>query len=292
MGFVLGVPLVLTAIGAVPSATTLDTVRDVLLSPDDGTLVIGMAAVVAWGAWAVMTLSLVVEALAKLRGVRAPKLPGLSMPQVAAGQLIAVASLLFAGTAVAAPVLAPATAQAMASCHMSPRWHRLPSRSCPSALPWSVAAAPTVKAKPAEPAETRPHVVKRGESLWSIARDQLGDGTRYLELVDLNAEVLGGHPDFIAPGLELLLPVDPGGKDDDPETRIVEPGETLSEIALEEYDDATRYPEIFQASRKTVQPDGHRLTEPDLIRPGWKLTIPERRQQACEVRGHRGGARA
>ena len=73
----------------------------------------------------------------------------------------------------------------------------------------------------------------------------------------------------------LLLPVDPGGgKDDDPETRIVEPGETLSEIALEEYDDATRYPEIFQASRKTVQPDGHRLTEPDLIRPGWKLTIP------------------
>src|SRR5680860_275323 len=86
--FVLGVPLVLTVIGAVPSSTTLSTVREVLLSPDDGTLALGMAAVVAWGAWAVMTVSLVVEVLAKLRGVRAPKLPGLAMPQVAAGQVI------------------------------------------------------------------------------------------------------------------------------------------------------------------------------------------------------------
>jgi hypothetical protein len=278
VGFVLGVPLVLTAIGAVPSATTLDTVRDVLLSPDDGTLVIAMAAVVAWGAWAVMTLSLVVETLAKLRGVRAPKLPGLSMPQIAAGQLIAVVSLLFTGTAMAAPVLAPATAHAMtATPHeaaVAPHTFQVVPRRAP-VQHTALAAAPTGKAKPAEPAQNRLHVVKRGESLWSIARDQLDDGTRYLELVDLNAEVLGGHPDFIAPGLELLLPVDPGEvKQDHPHTRVVEPGETLSEIALEEYDDATRYPGIFEASRHTVQPDGHRLTGPDLILPGWKLTIP------------------
>ena len=143
VGFVLGVPLVLTAIGAVPSATTLDRVRDVLLSPDDGTLVIGMAAVVAWGAWAVMTLSLVVETLARLRGVRAPKLPGLSMPQVAAGQLIAVASLLFAGTAMVAPVLAPATAHAMtATPHEAAVAPLVPSRSCPSELPWSTPSWP------------------------------------------------------------------------------------------------------------------------------------------------------
>jgi nucleoid-associated protein YgaU len=270
--FVLGVPLVLAAIGAVPSSTTLSTVREVLFSPDDGTLVLGMAAVVAWGAWAVMTVSLVIEALAKLRGVRAPQLPGLAMPQVAAGQLIAVASLLFAGTSVAAPVLQPATAPAVAIVPQSPVEAPLALQVVPQRAAVEVASMPSVKAKPAKPVETRLHVVKRGESLWSIARDQLGDGTRYVELVDLNAEILGGQPDFITPGLELLLPVDSG--EDHPHTRVVEPGETLSEIALEEYDDATRYPAIFQASRETVQPDGHRLTEPDLIRPGWKLTIP------------------
>jgi nucleoid-associated protein YgaU len=279
VGFVVGVPLVLTAIGAVPSATTLNTVRDVLFSPDDGTLVIGMAAVVAWGAWAIMTVSLVVEAVAALRGVRAPKLPGLSMTQVAAGQLIAVASLLFAGTSMAAPGVAPATAHA--AVQVVPRetvTAPLAVEVVPERAPvehTAVATAPTVKAKPAKPPETRLHVVRRGESLWSIARDQLGEGTRYVELVDLNSDVLGGHPDFITPGLELLLPVDPDQpKTDGPHTRIVEPGDTLSEIALDEYADATRYPEIVKASHDTVQPDGDRLTDPDLIRPGWKFTIP------------------
>jgi LysM repeat protein len=279
MCFVAGVPLVLTAIGAVPSATTLDTIRDVLFRPDDGTLVIGMAAVVAWGAWAVLTISLLVEAIAALRGIRAPKLPGLSMPQVAAGQLIAVASLLFAGASVAAPAMAPAAA-AHVAVQVEPRdtvTAPMVARFVPERAPAgrTAVAAPTPKDEAAAAAETRLHVVKRGESLWSIARDQLGDGTRYVELVDLNAEVLDGHPDFILPGLELRLPIDRDQpKDDATHTRVVDPGDTLSEIAAEQYDDATRYPEIVQASRDTLQPDGDRLTDPDLIHPGWTLTIP------------------
>jgi nucleoid-associated protein YgaU len=279
--FVIGVPLVLTAIGAVPSTTTPGTVREVLLSPDDGTLVVGMAAVVAWGAWAVMTMSLAVETMTKLRGARAPRLPGLAMPQVAASQLIAVASLLFVGASATGPMLVPATAQAGALAATSAREVTAPLavKVAPDRAlvehP-AMAAAPTVEVERVKRVETRRHIVKRGESLWSIARDQLGDGTRYVELVELNADVLGGQPDFLLSGLELRLPVDPDRPNDDAaQTRVVEPGDTLSGIALEEYDDATRYPEIFDASRDTVQPDGDRLSDPDLIRPGWKLSIPD-----------------
>ena len=53
-------------------------------------------------------------------------------------------------------------------------------------------------------------------------------------------------------------------------------GDTLSEIALDELGDGHAYPRIFKASKATIQPDGRKLTDPDLIIPGWKLTIPNR----------------
>ena len=123
----------------------------------------------------------------------------------------------------------------------------------------------------AEP-ETERYTVKRGDSLWKIAEDRLGDGTRYVELVALNEAVLDGRPDFLLPGTVLKVPIA-----DDCVRRtsyVVQPGDTLSEIAEDELGDADAYPSIFEASRDTVQPNGAHLTDPDLILPGWKLTIP------------------
>jgi len=57
-------------------------------------------------------------------------------------------------------------------------------------------------------------------------------------------------------------------------TYTVKPGDTLSEIALDKLGDGHAYPRIFNASKATKQPDGRHLTDPDLIIPGWKLTIP------------------
>lgn len=55
---------------------------------------------------------------------------------------------------------------------------------------------------------------------------------------------------------------------------VVEPGDTLWGIAEEELGDGTKYPEVYEASRDTEQPGGARLTDPDLIYPGWTVTVP------------------
>src|SRR6478609_2870928 len=58
------------------------------------------------------------------------------------------------------------------------------------------------------------------------------------------------------------------------ERYTVKRGDSLWEIAEERLGDADAYPSIFRASRDTVQPNGAHLSDPDLILPGWKLTIP------------------
>ena len=119
--------------------------------------------------------------------------------------------------------------------------------------------------------QTERYTVKRGDSLWKIAEERLGDGTRYVELVALNEPVLDGRPDFLLPGTVLKVPVadDPSGG-----SYVVQPGDTLSEISEDQLGDADAYPSIVRASRDTVQPNGAHLSDPDLILPGWKLTIP------------------
>jgi LysM repeat protein len=59
-----------------------------------------------------------------------------------------------------------------------------------------------------------------------------------------------------------------------PRTYTVKKGDTLSEIALEQTGHAWNYPKLFRASTHTVQPGGRRLTDPDEIDIGWKITIP------------------
>ena len=269
IGVVAAVPAALLRVGVdlIPSELpTLGQVWTALRSPDDGTLVLQAVTLVAWLAWVVLSVTIVLEVVARLRGVRAPRIPGLHVPQLAARQLVSAAALLF----VAVPSVGMTAAGAVPA-HAAAAHH---------AVEAPVVTEPRqVDTGPASAVEsytyTYTYTVRPGDSLSAIARDQLGDADRWPELVDLNP-VVADDPDLIYTGTVLLLPalVARPAPVTTTRTYTVRPGDTLSSVAARELGAAERYPEIFEASKNTVQPNGRQVTDPDMIDVGQVLTIP------------------
>ena len=286
LGIVAGLPLVLLAIGANPipgALPSLETVKSALSSQDDGTLALGFIKVVAWAAWASLTLSIFLELISRVRGIRAPRMPGLRLPQSAARGLVSTAILLFiavpisthgAPVAAAAPVPA-AMAPAVISTPNPAGGHNqrisTPTAGHSTAPPAAERSTPTAETPPA----TLTHTVQRGETLWSIASDHLGAGDKYPQIAALNTEVLGHRPGFLKTGWVLNLPVGDQRDQRRQHSVTVHSGDTLSEIAQDELGDPARYPEIFKASQATTQPGGAHISDPNVIDVGWSLTVPE-----------------
>ncbi|MEU0265157.1 LysM peptidoglycan-binding domain-containing protein [Nocardioides sp. NPDC006303] len=260
LALLVGAPAVLLLLGAVPTLEGL-TWRD-LLRQDDGALALQAVTAAAWIAWAWLAVTILLEVTARLRSTRTPRLPGL--PQTTATRLVGTAALLFIAVPAAAPTLTPARAAATPPIPETP-----PQPATTQVVITPAQAAPELD----QPSSTVPYTVKRGDSLWRIAETYLGAGTRFTEIIDLNPDALGGHADFLPIGLVLRLPA-PAPQDTDDEMYVVRPGDTIAEIAATELNDPDRYPEIFEASRITTQAGGAHLTDPDVIQPGWTLTIP------------------
>ncbi|GEN78988.1 LysM peptidoglycan-binding domain-containing protein [Actinotalea fermentans] len=296
-GFVIGVPIALAAVAPIrvpSSAPSFEGVIDALSRPDDGNLLIDTLTVIAWLAWAAFAVPLVIELIAALRGVPTPRLPLLGPAQRLAAGLVATAGLLMTApvaTASAAAAGDPPVVSAMPRVHVqTPDRAQAPENSSPDAD----------GANPARPASvtatTTPSVtVVRGDTLWDLAERHLGSGHRYTEIRDLN---LGRpQPDgraltdahWIYPGWHLLLPADAVDAAAQPVLTpapseaaeraaadyTVVPGDTLWGISAEQLGDPQRYPEIVDLNRGRPQPDGGTLEDPDLIRPGWTLRLPE-----------------
>lgn len=263
-----GLPWLLLQVGfgTLPTITSWADLADVLLSRDDGTLALTVIKGIGWLTWALLAGLIVLEIVARARGVQPRDLPGLRLPQIAARHLVAAAAALFVAlpaptlSAFADPLPIPTVAASQTVVPTATR-----------------AEAPAAEDEPAAPVPTRQHTVKRGESLWSIADAELGNGRRYSEIAALNARLLAGKSDdFLRPGWVLTLPVDAHATPNNAaETYTVRKGDTLSEIALDHLDDAHAYPRIFEASRTISQPDGQHLADPDVIDVGWTLVIPK-----------------
>jgi nucleoid-associated protein YgaU len=54
----------------------------------------------------------------------------------------------------------------------------------------------------------RTYTVAEGDSLFDIARNELGKASRWVEIYDLNADVLGKDIDNLTPGTRIVLPDD------------------------------------------------------------------------------------
>ena len=56
------------------------------------------------------------------------------------------------------------------------------------------------------PAGSRVYVVEEGDTLFDIARYELGKASRWAEIYDLNRQALGEDMDYLRPGTQLILP--------------------------------------------------------------------------------------
>jgi len=137
------------------------------------------------------------------------------------------------------------------------------------------------------------YVVPAGDgagTYWDLAATWLGSGERWPEIWRLNEGrqqadgAVMSSPRLLRPGWTVLLPEPhhPNGAPSGPATArtpiaaaaevTVHPGDTLSQITADH--SQGDWHRTWDANAGRREPDGARFTNPDLIRPGWQLTVP------------------
>ena len=249
-------------------------------------LLIDLLAVIVWLAWAQFTVSVLVEFGAAVRhvqsSIRIPLVPRSS--QHLAHTLVGAALLL--GTAAAAltsPVHALATTSAqpvatVATVHSEATAHRTAGTPQAGALSGH-------RTRTATPAHTVSYIIpgdgSGADTYWDIAEARLGGGEHWQQIWDLNrgrtqpdGEVMN-NPGLLKPGWTVLLPAtatSPAADETHVEDVTVHGGDTLSGIAQAQ--GVSDWHRVWEVSKDKAEPSGQRLTDPDLIRPGWTVEIP------------------
>jgi len=192
--------------------------------------ILRVLSVIVWAAWLQLAVCVLVEVRAAIRGVGLPaRVPLSGRTQDVAHWLVTAAVLLFsAGTAIspvllprgAAPTLAPHAAVAAA-------WPVRAATAQPASTDRPASQVTYTRALTPGPARkvyiVQPPKSRHHDSLWEIAQRHLGDGRRYQEIFEMNADRI--QPDgatltiasLIRPGWILDMPPDADG----PGIRIV-----------------------------------------------------------------------
>ncbi|GIH52343.1 DNA-binding transcriptional activator of the SARP family [Microbispora rosea] len=266
-GLLAGIPAILLTFFWPVDLPTLDD----LATPAEPVVIKTLLLATVWTCWALFAGAVIVELVATARARRGR----VHMPfQRLAAYLITTITMATTAPVAASRGTIPAAAVVVA----------------PAALPsHQLTAAEPKTSEPAKPYAT--YVVQPRDTLWTIADKQLGDPMRYREIVTLNQgrTMDDGQTftrgDWLRPGWTLRLPDDAARKEprSPQRTHTVRPGESLWEIAEQHLGDGKRYKEIFRLNRDRPQPDGARLTDPDVLVSGWHLVLPEREQNASKA---------
>ncbi|MGB8022639.1 MAG: LysM peptidoglycan-binding domain-containing protein [Candidatus Nanopelagicales bacterium] len=286
---VLGVPAMLIWLGTALPLDAQVLRPGALLHADDGRLLLLVILGIAWIGWAATALSLATEAWSVVRHVPTPRLAGLALPQRAAASLISALVIGIGSGASFGPVAAD-TLRAEVDLRDVVATASAPVPQPASGSPRGVHGEPPERSEAASSgalprgAVTQPPAptitTQRHDTLWLLAEQLLGRGERFTEIVDLNLGITQpdgrslGRDGRLYPGWTLILPSDARVDSSRPDRHAVAAGDTLWKIAQEELGDPTLYRELFEANEGDLQPDGRRLTDPDLIRPGWVLEVP------------------
>ena len=207
IGVLAGIPWALLHYAGNPiphSMPTMDAVKHTLTSPMTPQLFLKALSVIGWYLWLVLAASFLVELVYATRQVNAPHIPTLGPTQALAAALITAIGI----TALlrVAPV------------------HAADTSSAPAPSGGRVAA-------------TAPLVAGSGLS--------------------------GAHHSFgstRSAGLSESV-------------HTVRPGESLYSIAAQDLGNGDDWPQLYTLNQGVVQADGDKLTNPDLIRPDWKIRI-------------------
>lgn len=302
IALLVGVPLLLMTWVGWPLPTSipsLDAIDQAARSGISDEVVVNTLAVIAWVAWAQLTLALVVETVALARGRQPIHLPVLPGFQVTAARLVAgilmIASTMGPARAHAATPPIPVVAEAPAESAGPADPVGFPNLDHTGSPLTTEPAAPTAPT----PAVDYPTVtVKRHDTYWAIAERTLGDGLRWREILDLNVgrtlpdgTTITAGDDTLHTGWVLLLPADATGDpapsksaptaEDDMSTVVVEQGDNLWTIAEDRLEaDLGREAadtEVAPYWRDVIDANEDRFVQPgnaDLIHPGQDLVLP------------------
>ncbi len=258
-----------------PDHVSWSSLWDTLSAPDDGTVLAGLLALIAWAAWLVFALSVVVELVSALTRRRLRiRLPGLGGPQrLAAGLIVAIIGL--SSTAQIGHAVPPAAERAAtagpASAARSAPLSFVPTDTVaelrPATSKTTTGTRAVSAAAPASDPGAHRHTVRAGDDLWSLAERFYGNGRDWRRIAEANRRVLSGGPDRLVPGMVLAVPdVGPEAVTERRAVTVRE-GDTLSAIAERELGSADRWTALFEANRAT-------LSDPDELAVGTRLRLP------------------
>ena len=187
------------------SVPTLDAIKHTLTNPMTPQMLLKALSVVGWYLWLILAVSFAVELVAAARRVNAPHVPTLGPTQALAAALITAIGL--------------------------------------TAL---------LRAAPAHAAETSSASVPTGGRVAATAPALAGTGGL------TTAHLTVGSATSTAPRESV---------------HTVRPGESLYSIAAEDLGNGDDWPQLYKLNAGVAQADGDKLTNPDLIRPDWKIRI-------------------